>query len=121
MKYLISPSEYNLDNPRIDGFRKLKDVNARTVDLFVFSLDAFTYFLENKELPTEFIEQLREKSKEIIATSLTHAVVVRRAFVVPGLDNPPGPYYLGLSTSDEVIKAVKNLFEFAISQDYHLK
>jgi|GEM_PF-3753814 pyruvate,water dikinase len=121
MKYLISPQEYILPNSRIDGFRKLKEVNARTVEISVFSLEAFEYFLENKKLPPEFVEEIEEKSKEIIAVSLTHAAVVRRAYIVPGLDNPPGPYFLGLSTPPEVTSAVKKLFEFAISQGYHLK
>jgi hypothetical protein len=119
MKYLISPSEYLLPNPRIDGFRKLKEINAKTVDISVFSLETFQYFFKYRELPLEFIEELKNKAKEIIDTTLTHAAVVRRAFVVPGLENPPGPYFLGLTTSQAVVDAVTKLYNFAISQDYY--
>lgn len=119
MKYLLSPSEYTLPNPRIDGFRKLKEVNARTVDISIFSLDAFSYFLEHKELPEEFIKELGDKSKEIISACLTHATVVRRAFLVPGMDNPPGPRFLGLTTPDSVIDSVRELYKFAEAQNYH--
>jgi hypothetical protein len=34
MKYLPSPSEYTLPNPRIDGWKKLAEVQARIVDIF---------------------------------------------------------------------------------------
>jgi len=119
MKYLISLSEYKLPNPRIDGFRKLEEVGARTVNISVFSLDVFSYFLKHKELPLEFILELEKESSSIIKEAKTKAAVTRRAFVVPGLENPPGPYFLNLKTSAEVIEAVKNLYEFAISQNYH--
>lgn len=119
MKYILSPEEYKLPNPRIDGFRKLKEVNARTVDVFVFSLEAFNYFLEHKKFPIEFVEELKKKAKEIIENSFLHKMVVRRAFVVPGIENPPGPYFLGLETAEEVIEAVEKLYRFAVSQDYH--
>lgn len=119
MKYLISPSEYPLPNPRIDGFRKLKEVNAKTVDISVFSLDAFKYFLDHKQLPKEFVSELKEASSHIIENTNTRAAVVRRAFVVPGLESPPGPYFLNLKTPESVVDAVKSLYEFAISQNYH--
>jgi hypothetical protein len=118
MKYLISPSEYKLTNPRIDGFRKLKEVKARTVIISIFSLEAFAYFLKNKNLPPEFIAELETQTADVIQNAKTKAAVVRRAFVVPGLDNPPGPYFLNLKTPKEVVDAVKNLYEFAISQNY---
>lgn len=119
MKYLIPPIDYDLPNPRIDGFRKLKEVNARTVDISIFSIEAFNYFFEHKELPLEFVNELKVKAKEIIETSSTHAAVVRRAFVVRGLENPPGPYFLGLTTPEAVVDAVAKLYQFAISQNYH--
>ncbi len=118
MKYLLSPSEYPLPNPRIDGFKKLKEVGARTVDIYVLSLDLFNEYLENKQFPQEFLGELEETAQEIIVGATTHAAVVRRAFVVPGLENPPGPRFLGLTTPEAVEKAVKDLYDFAISQNY---
>lgn len=119
MKYLISPQEYILPNPRIDGFRKLEEVNARTVGISVFSTEAFDYFLKNQKLSTDFIEELVKTAEEIIKTSPMKAAIVRRAFVVPGLKNPPGPYFLGLKESAAVLKAVEELYRFAITQKYH--
>ena len=120
IKYLLSPLEYKLPNPRIDGFSKLKEVNANTVDIFVFSLKAFDYFLKYKKLPKEFEKELNEIANKMIPLSLTNAVYVRRAFVVPDLENPPGPWFR-INSSQEVIDSVKELYDFAISQKYHQK
>ena len=120
IKYLLSPLEYKLPNPRIDGFRKLKEVNANTVDIFGFSLKAFDYFLKNKELPKEFIKELIKIANKMIPLSLTNAVYIRRAFVVPDLKNPPGPWFR-ISSAQEVVSSVKELYDFAISQKYHQK
>jgi hypothetical protein len=119
MKYLLTPEEYKLPNPRIDGFRKLKEVSARTVGIFVFSLQAFTHFLKTAKLPVEFEQELIKTSEELIKNSSHGKVNVRRAFVVPGLENPPGPYFIGLTSSRSVVEAVLELYKFAISQNYH--
>ena len=118
MKYLLSPNEYLLPNPRIDGFKKLKEVGARTVDIYVLSLDLFSEYLKTKQFPEEFLNELKEVTEKIISEATTHAVVVRRAFVVPNLENPPGPRFLGLTTMEAVEKAVRELYDFAISQNY---
>ncbi len=118
MKYLLAPNEYREPNVRIDGFRKLREVNAKTVDISVFSQAAFDFYLEHRNLPAEFVHELEAKSNEIIEKAFTHAAVVRRAFVVPGIANPPGPRFIGIQTSQLVVSAVKELYEFAISQGY---
>ncbi len=119
MKYLISPAEYTLPNPRIDGWKKLQEVRARIVDIYVFPLDIFQYFLEHGDLPPEFVREAEMAAKKVIDESASRAALVRRAFVVPGLENPPGPRFLGLTTPDKVIAAIKDLFKFAIDQKYH--
>lgn len=119
MKYLISPSEYRLPNPRIDGWKKLQEVNARTVDIFVFPLEIFQYFLGHHKLPPEFVVEAKVAAGKVINESPSHTALVRRAFVVPGLENPPGPRFLGLTTPDLVLKAIQDLFQFAIDQKYH--
>jgi hypothetical protein len=119
MKYLLAPDEYREPNVRIDGFRKLKEVHAQTVDISVFSQAAFDFYLEHRNLPAEFVHELEDKADEIISTALTHAAVVRRAFVVPGIDNPPGPRFVGIKTKQEVVSAVRELYNFAISQKYY--
>lgn len=119
MKYLISPSDYSIPNARIDGWKKLEEVHARIVNIYVFPLEIFQYYLEHKDLPVEFIQQALAAAKQIIDASPSHAVLVRRAFVVPGLENPPGPRFLGLTTPEKVVTAIKDLFQFAIDQKYH--
>jgi hypothetical protein len=118
VKYLLAPDEYREPNVRIDGFRKLKEVNAKTVDISVFSQAAFDFYLEHRNLPAEFVHELETKANDLIESSFTHAAVVRRAFVVPGIANPPGPRFIGLRTSQLVVGAVRELYEFAISQGY---
>lgn len=119
MKYLVNPSEYTLPNPRIDGWKKLEEVRARIVDIFVFPLEIFQYYLGHRELPAEFVQEAEIAAKKVIDESASHAALVRRAFVVPGLENPPGPRFLGLTTPEKVITAIKDLFQFAIDQKYH--
>lgn len=119
MKYLISPSEYALPNPRIDGWKKLKEVNARTVDIFVFPLEIFQYYFKHKDLPSEFIKESSSAASKIIGENVSQTALVRRAFVVPGLENPPGPRFLGLTTPEKVVQAIKDLFQFAIDQKYN--
>ncbi len=120
MKWLLDPSEYPFPNPRIDGWKKLLEVKARSVDIFVFPLEVFDYYLKNEKLPAGFIKALTKQSEKIIEDFPSHAAVVRRAFVVPGLENPPGPRLLGLTTPDHVVKAVEQLYSFAIKQKYHV-
>lgn len=119
MKWLIDPGEYTLANPRIDGWKKLREVHGRTVDIYVFPLEVFQYFLKNKVLSPEFANELASRAREMIAASPEHAAVVRRAFVVPGMENPPGPRFLGLDTPDKVLDAVRELYAFAVKQNYH--
>ena len=119
MKYLLSPQEYTLPNPRIDGWKKLQEVKARIVDIFIFPLEIFQYYFEHKDLPKEFTDEALAATNKVIAESVSKAALVRRAYVVPGLENPPGPRFLGLTTSEKVVQAVKDLFQFAIDQKYH--
>lgn len=116
--WLLDPSEYPLPNPRIDGWKKLREVNARTVTISVFPLDAFRHFRETNELPPEFENALKDQARTMIDADPAHAVLVRRAFVVPGLENPPGPRFLGLKTEEAVLDAVKGLYRFAIKHGY---
>lgn len=118
MKWLLEPSEYTLANPRIDGWKKLREVNARTVAISVFPLEAFRHFRETHAFPPEFEKELKGRAKTMIDADPAHAVLVRRAFVVPGIENPPGPRFLGLKTPEAVLKAVKELYSFAKKQSY---
>lgn len=97
----------------------MEEVRARVVNIYIFPLDTFKYFLGHKKLPEEFIKEVRITAKKVIDESASHAALVRRAFVVPGLENPPGPRFLGLTTPEKVITATEDLFRFAIQQKYH--
>jgi len=119
MKYLITPEEYKLANPRIDGWKKLREVGARTVDIFVFPLEVFKYYQHHHQLPQDFIKEVVTTAEKIINKSVSHTAVVRRAFMIPHLKNPPGPRFLGLTTTARVVKAIEKLFQFAIDQKYY--
>ena len=77
------------------------------------------YFFENHGLPEDFISEAENAAKKVFDGSESHAALVRRAFVVPGLENPPGPRFLGLTTPEKVVQAIKDLFQFAIDQKYY--
>lgn len=119
MTWLITAAQYPLPNPRIDGWKKLAGVHGRTNDMSVFSLETFDYFQKNGILPPEFEAELLKRAGDIIKSVPSHAAVVRRAYVVPGLENPPGPRFLGLDTPEKVLQSARDLYDFAIKHEYN--
>lgn len=118
MKYLLTPSEFDLQNPRIDGFKKMHEVNAKTIDIQIVTPECFNYFKKNKSLPDEFINSVNMVIPEMIKKYEGYFLAVRRAYVVPGVANPPGPRFHGAYTAKEVLENVKSLFQFAIDNEY---
>lgn len=113
-------STFNPSNQRIDGFKEIFSVGGKTTEIKILGDAVFRYYLINKEFPTGFEYQLLKCCNELKELSGTKTLVVRRAYVVPGLENPPGPRFLGLKLN-EVLKAVKDIYDFAIENEYYVK
>lgn len=114
---LYSLDEFSEQNPRIRGFKELFTVGAKITEVSMVIDASFRYYQAKNELSEKLTAELHDKSIEFTAKSVTGKLVVRRAYVVPGLENPPGPRYLGLKP-DEVVGAVKQIFDYAIEHGY---
>jgi phosphoenolpyruvate synthase/pyruvate phosphate dikinase len=114
---LLSLDEYQDKNPRIRGMKELMSVGANVPEVTVIAHSVLTYYKENGSFSEEFLISLNKIVREYQTHSLTKKLVVRRAYVVPGMENPPGPRFIGLAP-EEVEGAIKKLYDFAIEQGY---
>lgn len=111
---------FNQSNQRIDGFKEIFSVGGKTTEIKIIGDEVFRYYFENKSFPSGFEHQLLKVADGLKDYSETKTLVVRRAYVVPGLENPPGPRFLGLKLN-QVLESVKKIYDFAIENDYHVK
>ncbi|HUW21485.1 MAG TPA: PEP/pyruvate-binding domain-containing protein [Candidatus Bathyarchaeia archaeon] len=112
-------STFDFKNPRIDGFKEIFSVGGKTPEIKIVGDEVFRHYFKFKKFPSGFEYQVVKLSTDLKKFSLNKKLVVRRAYVVPGLANPPGPRFLGLDTH-KVTKAIKKIFGFAIEHEYHL-
>ena len=117
-KFYYELAEFTKKNPRIQGFKELYSVGGKTVNVKIIDHDIFAYYRRHSSFPAGFERDIIKMVEILKESSKTKTLVVRRAYVVPGLDNPPGPRFLGLQ-SHEVIDSLKKLYDFAIEQKYH--
>lgn len=118
--YVYNLDEFNLNNPRITGFKEIYSVGGRTTNVKVLSDSLFRFYEKNKKLPAQALELITKYAQELKEESETKKLVVRRAYVVPGLENPPGPRFLGVSPED-VVKTITKVLDFAIRHGYGKK
>ena len=111
---------FRFDNQRINGFKEIYSVGGKTTEIKIVGDEVFRNYSKNGKLPEGFEYQLELVAAKLQDYSNNRTIVVRRAYVVPGLDNPPGPRFLGLKV-DEVVGALKKIYEFAIENEYHVK
>ncbi len=116
---LLNLSNYRAINPRIDGFREIFSVGGKTTEIRILPDEVFRYYKNRGRLPRELEYQVLKTAEEFKKLSMTKKLVVRRAYVVPGLENPPGPRFLGLD-SEKVILAIHQIYNFAIEHEYDL-
>lgn len=115
---VLDLSSYSKNNSRIQGFREIFSVGGKTTEIKILDDNVFRYYLNNKKLPEEFTYQIQKIAEDIKGASLTKTIAVRRGYVVPSLENPPGPRFLGLRTS-EVVEAIIKIYKFAIEHEYY--
>ena len=117
--WMLNLGEFRQENPRIQGFKELYSVGARHPEIKVITQQVFDYYLKKKELPAELPHLLLQSANEMKDLSRTKKLVLRRAYVVPGLENPPGPRFLGVDP-EGVESALIELMDFAIKNRYHV-
>ncbi|MFQ5493698.1 MAG: PEP/pyruvate-binding domain-containing protein, partial [Candidatus Dojkabacteria bacterium] len=118
--YLYDLDEFTESNPRTEGFKELYSVGAPITEVKVVGDEAFRYYLKHSKLPEDLEHKLHKAANSIKSLSETGKLVVRRAYMVPGLDNPPGPRFIGLKPG-EVVNALIKLYDFAIEHEYFVQ
>lgn len=125
---IIRPEEHIGRNPRIDGFKLLSKVQkklgkgyANFQPVRIIPDDLFPYYLQNKKLGKADIEILKAETEKLFNLAKSKRLVVRRAYNIPGIENPPGPRFIGLKSFEEVINAVYEIYDFAISNKFHIR
>jgi hypothetical protein len=120
---MVVPIEkFEEPNSRIEGLRKLARVGAPIASpTFVIPHKVFLAYKENPEQALAQLEkELALPAQQVMAKSKKHSIALRRAYEVPGLANPPGPRYLGV-TDKTITGCVKELFDFAIQESYDVE
>jgi hypothetical protein len=117
---LIDLSDFNSNNSRIVGFRELFSVGAKTTEIKILPDSVFRYYREKGKIPDKLEYKILKIAEEIRKGSVNGKLVVRRAFVVPGLENPPGPRFVGVSLT-ELIDSIYQIYDFAIEHEYYVK
>ncbi|MFC1790694.1 PEP/pyruvate-binding domain-containing protein [Patescibacteria group bacterium] len=118
-EYLFDLSNFRIKNPRINGFKEIFSIGGRTTEIKIVGDKAFRYYLRRKSLPAKLESRIKKLAGEIKVFSEAKTLVVRRAYVVPGLESPPGPRFLGLKPG-QVVEALKKVYDFAIEHEYYL-
>jgi len=121
MKYIKNLKEYQGKSVRIEGFKKLdKSGLSYPKPLIVITHRAFKEYKKKglteplqKEIEAVFLK-VRKKNPRM-------GVTVRRAYVVPGLEHPPGPRTSSIKDHKILISEVKKLYDFAIKNKFDKK
>jgi len=119
-KFVIKIDEYKGTSPRIIGFRKLKEAGLTIPEpIFVLTKEAFLKYKKfgmidslKKQISDAFLK-IKEKNRK-------KGVIVRRAYVVPGIESPPGPRSSSTTSSSVTIKEVEKVFDFAINNKFDI-
>lgn len=119
---VVPIEDYNIPNDRIDRLRKLVEVGAPIASpVFVIPHKSFLMYKENPELAmAQLQERVKEPAQQAMANSKKRSLALRRAYEVPGLADPPGPRYLGV-TDETIVEHIKKLWDFAIEKGYDVE
>lgn len=117
---IIDIKEYsNEKNPRLIGFIKLQSVGLRVpAPLKIVTNDAFAKFKKNKEFPGGIKTEIEKAFREMIKGNEERGLIARRAYVVPGIDNPPGPRSAKIGSAEQLIDEIGAIFKFAINNGF---
>lgn len=117
---LVAPlADFGQANFRTDGLKKLQAIGAPTPGpIYVVPHNTFELYRQN---PKETLEKLRHELKDLASVAASKSkkgtIAVRRAYDIPGIDNPRGRSFLGVPP-EEVTTAIKNLFDDAVEYGY---
>lgn len=111
---VVPIEEYTEQNDRIDGLRRLVSIDAPiSSPVFIISHETYEQYKKDPEKAIEELDKaIKLPAQQAMANSKKNSIALRRAYKVPGLANPPGPNFLGV-TDETIAVNVKKLFDFA--------
>lgn len=125
---IIAVEDYEKESPRISGIKLLNQVKknisrewGKTVNAKVVTDDSFRDYLRKGKLSEKDKSLVIEEAEKFLTISKTGLLAARRAFLVPGLENPPGPRFLGIKSAQEMVEAIEEIFGFAKKHGYYQK
>ncbi|MCA9378818.1 ribbon-helix-helix protein, CopG family, partial [Candidatus Dojkabacteria bacterium] len=116
--WVCSLNEFGEENPRVQGFKEIYSVGGKHPEIRIITDATFRYYLANGTLPPGLDYRLLELGNQLKEFSRTQKLVLRRAYLVPGMQNPPGPRFLGVEPAD-IAAALVELYKFAIEHKYY--
>ena len=122
MKYLYDIKNYKSKSLRIDGFGKPARIGLFTPSpMRVVSHDVFQYYKENKQLPDEFVSEVKEFWEIAKLQNPNRDLYIGRGFYVPGVEYPPGPRTAGINDFNVYIKEIPKFYKFVIDSKFDIE
>ena len=120
-KYTLNLEDYLGNSPRINGFKKLKQAGLPIPEpIFVINQSAFIEYKKNG-LTNNILKELETIHRIMRVKNSKKGIVVRRAYVVPGIESPPGPRSSSFKDFQILILEIKKIFDFAIKNKFDIK
>lgn len=117
-KFILSLKDYKRENPRLNGFVKLQNAGLSIpLGIMVVSHEGFSEYKKNG-LTTKLRAEIEKAFKITQKLNPGRSIIIRRAYLVPGLKDPPGPHSPFLINPDVAVIAVKEIFDFALEQHF---
>ncbi len=121
MKYTQDLKDYKTKIERIKGFKKLQKAGLRIPNpIKLVAHQAFAEY-KKKGMTKELAAQIKLAFSEIKKENPRRLVIVRRAYYVPDLESPPGPHSAFLNKPTPAVRAVGEMFDFAIQNNFDKK
>lgn len=121
MKYIADLKEYETLSPRLLGFKALLKANLPIPQ--PIKIITHKGFLEyrKKGMTKPLQGQIEAAFFEVRQKNPRKGVAARRAYLIPGLENPPGPRSAAPKEFKPFLEEVKKIFDFAIDNKFDKK
>ncbi|MBU0975195.1 MAG: PEP/pyruvate-binding domain-containing protein [Patescibacteria group bacterium] len=109
-------------NYRINGFLNLNKVGVSYPSpVKIVTHNAFKKYKKNRSFDKKTLSKLKEGFEEITNIHKDKGIIARRAYIVPGIKNPPGPHSSKITKYSQLVSEIKSIFDFAIDNKFDRK
>lgn len=120
MKYVKDLLESAIKTERVEGLQKLAKAGLPIPEPKIIEHQGFYLFKKEGKIPEPLQKEIEAVFFKLRQKYPKRGFYVGRAYSVPGLANPPGPYSV-VKDVQGIIEGVKKLYEFAILSKYDKK